>query len=127
MRRGGGTVNAMWVVVLEAAGDPSSGSCSGCQVQQLLGALDPGPWAGALTSADRYALQVTTIGSSPAEALVDVLARWCAAVRELELPPWKVVRTEVLTLEELEHDLEDARRDEDRRPAPPRTRGARAT
>jgi hypothetical protein len=122
-----GTVDAMWVVVLEAAGGPSSGQCSGCQVQQLLEALDPGPWAGALTCADRYALQVTTTGSSPAEALVDVLSRWRQAVCELGLPPWDVVRTEVLTHEELQHDLEDARRDENGRGAPGRSRGARTT
>jgi hypothetical protein len=103
-------VDPTWVVVVEAAGDPSSGRCDVRELRRLLEALDAGAGAGALNGADRYVLQVRTTGSNPGEALVGVLCRWSKAVPELDLPPWKVVRAEVLTPEELQSDLEEARR-----------------
>lgn len=107
-----------WVVLLEAAGDHHSGAAGIREVYDLLEALNPGPWGAALHSPDRYALQVTAKGSSPGDALIDVLARWVDAVRRLGLPLWKVVRTEVLTPEELEEELRDAHASEAGRTPP---------
>ena len=105
-------MNETWVVLLEAAGDDGAGAMGSDQIVTLLTALNPGPWGGALQSPHRYALQVTTTGSSPAEALIDVLSRWADAVRGFGLPGWKVVRTEVFTPEELEREFEGSQREE---------------
>lgn len=109
-------MNEQWVVLLEATADHHGGALGAREVQDLLEALDPS--GGALYCADRYTVQVSTVASSPAEALADVLSRWAEAVRRLELPPWKVVRTEVLTFVELKQELEEAQR---REIPPPRT------
>ena len=101
-----------WVVLLEAVGDDRAGDIDAGEVGRLLEALDRGSASGALHCPGRYALQVTTTGASPAEALVDVLSRQADAVRQLDLPSWEVVRTEVFTPEELERELEAAARDE---------------
>lgn len=95
-----------WIVLVEAAASGPSGGMEPDDVGRLLEALDPG--GGALHSPDRYALQLTTTAASPGQALIGVLARWADAVRELGLPNWQVVRTEVLTPEELERDLESS-------------------
>ncbi len=100
-----------WVVLLEAAADEGGGTIARDQLERLFNAVNPGPWGGALHSPHRYALQVTTVGSGPAEALVDVLSRWSDAARRLDLPVWKLVRTEVFTPEELEREYDGARRD----------------
>jgi hypothetical protein len=95
-----------WIVMLEAAGDGDAPGINAGEVRQLLDALDPGPSGTALHVPDRYALQLRARGSSPAEALTDVLSRWAAAVLNLGLPARQVVRTEVCTPEEFERDLE---------------------
>jgi diguanylate cyclase (GGDEF)-like protein len=105
-------VQKSWVVLVEAVGDDRAGEISASEVGRLLEALGPGSWGGALHCPGRYALQVTTTGSSPAEALIDVLSRQADAVRELDLPRWEVVRTEVFTPQELEREFEAAARNE---------------
>ena len=100
-----------WIVLVEAAANGARDRVEPDDVGRLLEALDPGSDGGALHSPDRYALQVATAAGSPAEALIDVLARWADAVRQLGLPNWPLVRTEVLTPEELERDLENQHRD----------------
>lgn len=99
-------VRRTWVVVVEAAGVGASDVIDRGDVARLLGALAPGPDGGMLHSPNRYALQVTTTGSDPGEALSDVLSRWTDAARQLDLPRWEVIRTEVLTLQELERDFQ---------------------
>ena len=108
-----------WFVLLEAVGDPASGTIDAGALGKLLGAVDPDPAAGALHRADRYALQVTATGSNPAEALSSTLSRWADVVRQLELPAWEVVRAEVLTPEELDRDLEHHPRETSPALAPP--------
>ena len=105
-----------WVVLLEAVRDDRAGEIDAGEVGRLLEALDRGSATGALHCPGRYALQVTTTGASPAEALMDVLSRQADAVRELDLPTWELVRTEVFTPEELERELEAAAWDEMPRP-----------
>lgn len=99
-----------WVVLLEAARGESTEELGPPEVRRLLRALDPHGRGAALQCADRYALQVTTAGCSPVEALADVHSRWTDAVRQLDLPTWKVVRMEVLTPEELTSEWHDAQR-----------------
>jgi len=97
-----GAVQQEWVVLLEAARADGLGLFGARKVHGLLQALDPGPWGSCLHSEDRYAVQVSAWGSSPVDALNDVLSRWAHAVRQLDLPSWKLVRIEVFTPEELE-------------------------
>ncbi len=99
-----------WVVLLEATGDVASGAIEVGDVETLLKALSS--CGGALHCPDRYALQFTASGSSPAEALVDVLRRWADAVRQLGLPPWEIVRTEVCTPEEFECEFQSGASDD---------------
>lgn len=100
-----------WVVLVEAAANGAGAVVEPDDVGRLLEVLDPGLNGGALHSPDRYALQLTTTAGSPGEALIDVLVRWADAVRKLGLPTWEVVRTEVLTPEELERDQKSHLRD----------------
>ena len=96
-----------WVVLVEATDGGTRGDVDQHDVVRLLTALDRncgGTSGGALHSSDRYALQVTTTASDPAEALCSVLSGWADALRDLDLPVWEVVRTEVLTPDELERD-----------------------
>lgn len=96
-----------WVVLLEAtvsAAEPLSAA----QVRNLQDALDPERSGGAIRSGDRYALQVTSAGAGPVDALLAVVARWAAAARELRLPPSRLIRTEVCTPEELDREFEES-------------------
>lgn len=96
-----------WIVLVEAADAGGSGGLTPGDVASLLAAVyrtTGSDGGGALESPDRYALQLTTTASGPAEALFGVLASWADALRELNLPTWQVVRTEVLTPEELERE-----------------------
>jgi hypothetical protein len=96
-----------WIVLVEATGAGLSGRVDRDDVLRLLAALGRdcgGGGCGALHSSDRYALQVTATASGPVEALFGVLSSWSDALLELALPTWEVVRTEVLTPEELERD-----------------------
>lgn len=100
-----------WVVLLEVERHGPDGAVAADDVEALLQAVGKGPY-GRLHCPDRYALQVTAPGSSPVEALVDVLSRWSHAVHHLGLPLWEVVRTEVMTPEEFDRDCQSAQRDE---------------
>ena len=101
-----------WVVLVEAAGDAAHGAIDRGDVERLQRVLDRGSYGGVLYCRDRYLLQVATINDGPVEALFDVVSRWRDAVGSLELPAWKLVRTEVFRPEELERELEAARRQE---------------
>lgn len=96
-----------WIVLVEVAGVGVSGGVDSNDMMRLRAALDRdcgGGGCGALHCSDRYALQVATTASGPVEALAGVLSSWSDALLELQLPTWEVVRTEVLTPEELERD-----------------------
>jgi hypothetical protein len=94
-----------WIVLVEATHDGAGGTIGQDELGALLTALNCAGSGRALHSPDRYALQVITAGSDPAEALLRVLSSWSDAVRELALPRWEVVRTEVLRPAELKRDL----------------------
>ena len=131
-RKAGQRMSGQWIVLVEATDAGGAGDLDQDAVGRLLAALDRdsvGSRGGALHCADRYALQLSVIASGPAEALVSVLCSWADALRELDLPAWKVVRTEVLTPGELERDQRDQLRKESElvvsAAAGPRSRGCR--
>lgn len=95
-----------WIVLMEATDAGGPGGVDHDDVCRLLAVLDRNcvGHGGALHSSDRYALQLTTTASGPAEALSGVLSGWADALLELDLPSWEVVRTEVLTPAELARD-----------------------
>ena len=101
-----------WVVLVEAEGDPAREAIDADAVRRLVRALDPGSQGGALHCPERYAVQLTAAGASPIDALTEVVSRWATAVRQLDLPAWKLVRAEVFTLAELERQFDSAQRDE---------------
>lgn len=104
-----------WIVLVEATEVTGSGAVERGDVARLLAAVDRsagGNGGGALQSSDRYVLQLTTAASGPAEALAGVLSSWAAALTELNLPTWQIVRTEVLTPEELARDEQRHLRDD---------------
>lgn len=97
-----------WVVLLEAAGEMTGGV-----------AVDPmtlgrivAPWASSapvtLCSSDRYALQLKVWAESPHAALASAMGLWRDALRRTDLPDWELVRAEIVTPEELEHELRAA-------------------
>ena len=92
-------------MLLEAEGDPARGAIDVNAVRRLVQALDAGSKGGALHSPERYAVQLTVAGGDPIDALTEVVSRWAMAVRELDLPAWKLVRAEVFTLAELERQF----------------------
>lgn len=105
---GGQGPGGEWVVLLEAAGEMTAGT-----------AVDPStlgrivaPWASpapvTLYSADRYALQLKVSAETPHAALASAMGLWQDALRRTALPDWELVRAEVVTPEELEHELRAA-------------------
>jgi PAS domain S-box-containing protein/diguanylate cyclase (GGDEF)-like protein len=102
------------VVLLEGTGGPAQ-PLSAAQVRSLQEALELGRPGGAIRAGDRYALQVTATGAGPVEALLEVVARWAAAVHDLGLPPSRLIRTEVFTPEDLDREFEESDREWPRR------------
>jgi PAS domain S-box-containing protein/diguanylate cyclase (GGDEF)-like protein len=95
-----------WKVLLEVA-PAAADRVRREDVAQLLDALDPTGDGGSLYSPSRYALQVTTTGSDPVDALARVLSAWGAAVSARGFSAATVLRTEVMTPEEFERDYND--------------------
>ena len=62
----------------------------------------------ALHSSERYAIQLRVLETDMATAFVAGLCRWREAARPLTPSGWSLIRAEVLTRDELEHDLEAA-------------------
>ncbi len=98
-----------WVVLVEAVGDHATAPIGPLEVGRLLAAMDHSADGRALHCSERYAVQMTMIASSPAEALVDVLAWWADTVQRQNLPTRRVVRTEVLSSDEFEREFDDRR------------------
>lgn len=96
-----------WVVLLEAAPDAGHGPIDGDDLRRLRQALC-GSYGGFLLCRDRYALHVAATAASALEALAIVIARWSEAVRQLQLPAWELLRTEVCTRKEFEREFERA-------------------
>src|SRR3954463_15465138 len=95
-----------WVVVLEAdASAPRAIDERGLQrLLRVLSAMRPV----ALHSPQRYALQVQLEASSHGEALDRAVAGWRAALSRLGLPAPRLIRAEVLTLDEFDAECSRA-------------------
>ena len=95
----------MWVVLLEvdgAAGDEMDVAVA----RSILDAIaDDHP--AALHSRDRVAFQAWVRAATAAEALETTAARWAMAAQRSDVRGWQVVRAEVLTPEEFEHDCDE--------------------
>jgi diguanylate cyclase (GGDEF)-like protein len=109
-----------WVVLLEAAKPPFGAALDSACLYRLLETVS-GVRPVVLYSADRYALQLQVVASSPTEALALALSRWSDAVQTLGTPVWELVRAEVMTRDELDLELELAERNAE---AGPTTVGA---
>lgn len=95
-----------WIVLLEAERAPRAGPIDRLDVGRLRDAMDGGQGASALWCSDRYVVQVRVTAPTPIDALHDVVARWQEVVQRLSIPLWNLVRTEILTPEELEREHE---------------------
>ncbi len=93
-----------WVVVFEAVPPPLP---MGKHMQCLLGELADLDPVG-MHCDERYALQLRVLGVHPEEALTTALAKWRSAAERLLLGTAMVVRSEVMTRRELEHDIRAA-------------------
>ena len=117
-------MSGQWIVLMEATGADAASVIDRDDIGRLLAVLNRtcDGRVGALLGPDRYALQLTTTASGPAEALVGVLSSWTDALSELDLPTWRLVRMEVLTPEELERDRQNHLRDDAIAASAPRAR-----
>src|SRR5215210_4471958 len=90
-----------WAVVLELEMTSIGGELGFDQVETLVHALRPYR-ATALHNPDRYAMQLILDANGPLLALQRALVLHAEAVDETKLPIWEIVRTEVMTVPELE-------------------------
>lgn len=92
-----------WVVLLEAAGDSHAPVVDLRELEGLVHEVaEMAPVA--LHRDDRYALQLSVAAPGPVEALSSAIGRWAEAVQSLCLPPWALVRLEVIS--SIEHQRE---------------------
>ena len=92
-----------WVVLLEASAERDGEPMHAAYLRLLLEEMGYGV---GLQSSDRWAVQLELMATNPAEALYTALSRWEQALARLELPRLKLVRSEVLTPDELEAEFD---------------------
>ncbi len=96
-----------WIVLLEAVDGDGGAPIDIDGVHRLVAACGtPAPTT--LFSPDRYALQMQVEAPDAPSALSAAIGRWQGALRRCQLPEWDLVRSEVLTPDELESELEHA-------------------
>jgi diguanylate cyclase (GGDEF)-like protein len=93
-----------WIVLLEASSDVDRVPIDRSRLRGLLAEMGQ---AVGLLSSDRCAVQLELIATNQAEALYSALCRWDQALTRLDLPRWRLVRTEVLVPDELEAEFDD--------------------
>ena len=92
-----------WVVLLEAIPTSSSAELDQTTLYRLLEAVkDAEPVA--LHAPDRYAVQLNLRAEEPGDALCSALSWWKGATAAVGAHPWQVVRAEVMTKTELDHE-----------------------
>jgi hypothetical protein len=96
-----------WVVVLEAAADPNSMLLDRGTTEAIVRALGAESTI-ALHSSERYAIQLQVTEMDMATAFEVGLSRWREVAKPLTPSGWSLIRAEVLTREELDHDVEAA-------------------
>ena len=95
-----------WVVVLEMAKPAHLDAIDLDSIKQaLIEVADAQP--AVLVAADRYAMQLNVVADGPAEALLVALARCRDVTGRLCIPPWDLVRADVQTRAEFEHECND--------------------
>jgi diguanylate cyclase (GGDEF)-like protein len=113
-----------WVVLLEAADEREGSTLERASFAKVVSSW-AGPTPTILYSPDRYAVQVSVRAANPPLALSSAVALWKDALRRAGLPEWQLLRAEIVTREELRHELEAAAWAEvgahARLEAPPRT------
>ena len=96
-----------WIVLLEVADQEHDSALGPASLRRLL-AEWPGPVPAALYSPDRYALQISIAAPDPSLALSSAIGLWKGALRGTALPEGDLIRSEVVTPEELEWELRTA-------------------
>ncbi|MDQ6726335.1 MAG: PAS domain-containing protein [Actinomycetota bacterium] len=94
-----------WIVVIEATAPTGQPALEPGAIQRLVEAVaehEPS----VVHDPSRYALQLRVRSQTPAEALFSATASWAHALQRLALPPWTLVRAEVLTEEEFTSDCD---------------------
>ena len=94
-----------WVVVLEADARVPEGVLDEVSLRRLLEAL-PDVRPVAMHSTERYALQIQLAAHGEAEALGLAVAHWRGALERLGVRSTRLIRAEVMTLEEFQRDCD---------------------
>jgi diguanylate cyclase (GGDEF)-like protein len=105
-------VRRPWIVLLEAA-DEGNGSVIDPETVDRLAAAWADVFPTTLHSPSRYAMQVRVEAPDPPSALAVAIRSWNEAISASGAPRWELVRSEVLTPEELEVELRAAERTPD--------------
>lgn len=92
-----------WSVLLEVVDESGTSELPVEDFRRLVAAW-PAPVPATLYSPSRYALQVMVRADDGRRALDVAVSTWKDALDRIGLPEWDVVRVEVLTAEELEHE-----------------------
>ncbi|MDQ3896535.1 MAG: PAS domain-containing protein [Actinomycetota bacterium] len=93
-----------WLVLLEAERGNDVDSVGATSLRRMLAAfVDPTP--GALHSDDRYALQIEVEAPDASAAVRAAIHQWEAALHDVGLPRWELVRVEALTRDEFEQEF----------------------
>lgn len=95
-----------WVVLLEADRGDDPHEFDRNTMQRLLAAVAH-TRPSSLHTENRYVLQMFVEATNPPAALLAAFSLWGDALVQLDLPAWDVVRTEVLTPDELARDHQD--------------------
>ncbi len=96
-----------WIILLEATDTRAASTIDPAQLARLVSAwATPSPTT--LYSPSRYALQLPVRAANPPMALALAISLWEDALRHSGLPEWELVRTEVLTPDELQRELDAA-------------------
>lgn len=99
-----------WAAHIDCAGDPAGADDS--LEEQLLAFVEElllvGGCPGSTTSSDRYGatFSVYTDSNSVTEVIDQALAIFLTAVRAADLPPWPIVRCDVMTFAEQDADVD---------------------
>jgi hypothetical protein len=96
-------MDAGWTIDIDAAGDPADAAELDALLQAFEAAL--APWSGAVVGSEtgdhfgaRFSYDTDSV--SPVEVLEDGLDIFHGAAAEAGMPPWQIVRCEILTYAE---------------------------
>ena len=94
-----------WIVLMEATPGHDGWYFHADMLRQLVSVVATASPV-ALHHPERYAVQLEVTAPDPVHALTLAFSRWSEAVRQSGAPTWEVVRAEVLTRAEFEHDCQ---------------------